>query len=145
MGNGQEYLETGGFTNFFYKEVGTVTDGNLTAKIIAWFNTKDFHESLPRFSKESRLYMKRDRNGNIIELRVYENRRATYDFDWGHAHKNLKKGVVHVHHWLYDSNGKLLGRQAPLRYMNNSEIKEFGKLIKAANPNAKLRGSHEQQ
>ena len=86
MGNGQYYLKSGGFKSYFYVSKGIVSKGGLTAKIIAWYNTKDYHESLPRYSNTSKIYAKLDKHGNIVQLRVFKDRKAYIDFDWGHTH-----------------------------------------------------------
>ena len=137
MGNGQHYLKSGGFSSYFYVSRGKITFDGLTANIITWYNTKDNHESLPRFSKTSKMYVKLDRNGNIVQLRIFEGRKAAIDFDWGHKHGSHPKGTVHVH--LLNTGGNLHGNPNDVRYMNNQEIRLYGRFIKHLNPNAKLR------
>lgn len=136
MGNGQHYLKNGGFSSYFYVSRGKVSFDRLTANIITWYNTKDNHESLPRFSKTSKLYVKLDKHGNIVQLRVFKDRHAAIDFDWGHKHGNHPKGVVHVH--IINKNGNLHAGEPP-RYMSNAEMRKYGKFIKFLNPDAKLR------
>ena len=137
MGNGQHYLKNGGFSNYFYVSRGEVSFDGFTAKIITWYNTKDNHESLPRYSNTSRMYVKLDKNGNIIQLRIFEDRKATIDFDWGHAHGKHPKGAVHVHY--LNKEGNLHGNADSVRFMNNQEIRLYGKFIKYLNPQAKLK------
>lgn len=107
MGNGQHYIKNGGFSSYFYVSRGVISFNGFSAKIITWYNTKDNHESLPRFSKTSKMYVRLDKNGNIIQLRIYEGRKATIDFDWGHQHGNHPKGTVHVH--ILNEKGNLHG------------------------------------
>mgnify|MGYP007069883870 CR=1 FL=1 len=134
MGNGQHYLKSGGFRSYFYVHKETITAGGLTAKVIAWYNTKDFHDSLPMFSNTSKLYMRYARGGKqIIQLRVFEGRKPVLDFDWGHPHRPFKEGIVHVHIW---KNGR---RMSAERLMNNAEMKRYGALIKKACSKAKFR------
>lgn len=137
MGNGQHYIKNGGFSSYFYVSRGVISFNGFSAKIITWYNTKDNHESLPRFSKTSKMYVRLDKNGNIIQLRIYEGRKATIDFDWGHQHGNHPKGTVHVH--ILNEKGNLHGNAGSVRYMNNQEMRLYGQFIKYLNPNAKLR------
>lgn len=68
------------------------------------------------------------------------------DFDWSHQHINIggngrvfKKGVVHVQMWQENKDGTFTRVSNQARYMNNAEIKKYGRIIKAFCPNAKLR------
>ena len=137
MGNGQHYLKNGGFRSYYYVSRGIVTFDGLSAKIITKYNSKTFHEGLPRFSNTSKMYVKLDRHGNIVQLRVFKNRKAVMDFDWSHKHGNHPSGVVHVH--ILNPDGNLHGNTDAVRYMSNSEIRRYGKFIKHLNPNVKLR------
>lgn len=83
------------------------------------------------------MYVKLDRDGNIVQLRIFKDRKAFIDFDWGHKHGNHPKGVVHVH--ILNKDGNLHGNRDTVRYMNNSEIRMYGKFIKHLNPYVKLR------
>jgi len=145
MGNFKYYIETGGFTPFLYYQVGdTITAANgVQGKVvdkISDYDTKDYHDSLPIYSNTSEVYFKKsDKGGHLVEqARVYIDRKAALDFDWGHAHGEHSEGVVHVHVWHQDSKGNWVRSSNP-RYMNNSEIARYGNLIKKANPKARLR------
>ena len=139
MGNGQHLIKNGGFSSYYYVSRGEISFDGLTAKVITWYNTKDNHEGLPRFSNTSKLYVKLDRYGNIVQLRVFKNRKATIDFDWGHKHGNHPKGTVHVH--ILNQNGKLHDDPNAVKFMSNADIRMYGKFIKHLNPDAKLRPS----
>ncbi|MBR1474277.1 MAG: hypothetical protein IJ613_01725 [Muribaculaceae bacterium] len=77
---------------------------------------------------------------SIIQMRVYEGRRAAYDFDWGHGHGKFAEGTVHVHEWTYrDGSWGRVGRK---RYMNNAEIARYGPILRQANPDVKFRPPH---
>jgi len=99
-----------------------------------------FHSSLPIYSNNSEVYFKKSDKGKhyVEQARVYSNRKAALDFDWGHTHGKHQKGVVHVHVWHQDGKGHWV-RGANPRCMNNDEIARYGNLIKKANPNARLR------
>ena len=70
MGNGQHYLKNGGFSSYFYVSRGVISFDGFTAKIITWYNTKDNHESLPRFSKNLQDVCK---TGQTWQCRTVEN------------------------------------------------------------------------
>ena len=138
MGNGSYYGLTGRET---YRSDGTrVADskGNEGWVVVEIGDTK-YHSSLPQWSKTSRIYFKRNDRGlhGIEQMRIFENRRAFRDFDWGHTHREFQKGTVHVHEWRMDGNGKWSRSPNPRR-MTNSEIEQFEELIHLADPTAKI-------
>lgn len=134
MGNGIYYgldsLET-------YICDGTIlTDSSgRSGKVVTEIGDTDYHSSLPSWSKTSEIYFKRDDEGDhaIEQMRVFKNRRVSLDFDWNHSHGEFKKGIVHVHEWYKNKNGKWQRSGKP-RYMTLSEIKKYGELLKLANP-----------
>jgi len=145
MGDFKAYNPTGGFDQYLYYQIGdTITaDNGVQGKVVDEYtiNKNDkFHSSLPIFSNNSEVYFKKSDKGEhyVEQARVYSNRRAVLDFDWGHTHGGLQKGIVHVHVWHLDEKGHWV-RGANPRCMNNDEIARYGDLIKKANPNARLR------
>lgn len=101
-------------------------------------------DGLPTYSKTSEVYLKVDKNGNIIQARIYKNRKPVCDFDWDHSHQNSKgdkfeKGVVHVQEFKQNSKGFWERQSKKARYMSNDEMKRYGELLKKVNPNVKLR------
>ena len=145
MGDFKHYNESGGFDEYLYHQVGdTITASNgVQGKVInadSDPNDESFHEGLPLYSNTSEVYFKRNDEGDheIEQARVYKDRRAYLDLDWGHGHGTHKKGVVHVQEWRYNSKGEWV-RNKKERDLSNAEIERYGELILLANPNAKLR------
>lgn len=145
MGDFKSYNPSGGFDQYTYHQVGeTITASNgVQGKVINGnSDEKDelFHESLPIFSNTSEVYFKRndEKPHEIEQARIYKNRKAALDFDWGHGHGEHEKGVVHVQEWYCNNKGKWV-RRKKARGLSNEEIERYGELIKLANPNARLR------
>ena len=141
MGGHKQYQAGGGFNQYFYHQVGEIISANgLSAKIVERLDPTDNSQGLPAFSNTSELYFgKGKKSGEVIQLRLYNNRKAFMDFDWGHPHGNIPIGKVHVHFYTVNAEGKLKKIKGADRLMNNAEIKKYGPLIKMANPNAKFR------
>ena len=141
MGNSREYIKSGGFSQYLYYQVGeTITACNgVQGKIVTEYkDVKKFHSSLPSFSNSSKIYFKLDDEDKSVEqARVYVDRRAALDFDWGHTHGSYLKGVVHVHEWHKTKEGKWLRDSEP-RPMTSYEIYRYGEIIHLANPEARL-------
>lgn len=140
MGGFRKYNPEGGFWQYLYHQVGdSITVNGITAKIITRIDDDAFHSSLPAFSNTSTIYAKRSDKGEheVEQIRVYKDRKAIMDFDWGHRHGDCVQGVVHVH--IVHENGNLHSDKMSVRYMNNDEIAKYGPIIKAFNPKAKFR------
>ncbi|MGN0029490.1 MAG: hypothetical protein ACI35Q_07190 [Marinilabiliaceae bacterium] len=141
MGNSREYTKSGGFSQYLYHQVGeTITASNgVQGKIVTEYKeVKKFHSSLPSFSNTSKVYFKLDDlEKNVEQARVYVNRRAALDFDWGHTHGSYRKGIVHVHEWHKTKEGEWQRDSEP-RLMASYEIYRYGEIIHLANPEARL-------
>ena len=137
MGRFQEYNKAGGFNSYDFVHTKYISVGNLSGEVLKKYNEVIPHTSLPEYSNTGKIYFKENRNGEIIQMRIYVNRKASLDFDWGHEHKNFSKGVVHVHLWTLDSKGKHI-RNEPRGLMSNKEIELYGNILKKANPNIKF-------
>jgi hypothetical protein len=144
MGDYISYVKSGGFKEFLYHDVGDIiTAGNgVQGKVINGFtdpNDEVFHESLPLYANTSEVYFKKSDKGNhpIEQARIYKDRTAFIDVDWGHTHGEFKLGTIHVHEWIKSPDGTF--KRKPPRYANNDEIARYGDLIKKANPHTKLR------
>ena len=138
MGNGTYY---GLNDPEYYTTDGTViTDSNgLSGKVVTEMGDTDYHSSPPTWAKKSELYFKRSDEGSheIEQMRVFnKERRVVFDFDWGHKHKDMPKGVVHVHVWYENKNGNW-SRGKP-RCMNAEEIQKYGVIIHKAFSGAKF-------
>lgn len=142
MGNTREYIASGGFAQYLYCQIGdTLVSGNgVSGKIITEYDDgTNFHSSLPMFPDTSEVYFKMADDKNIVEqARVYINRQVSLDFDWNHTHRDFQRGIVHVHEWGMNKDGKWT-RTGNVRYMNNNEIERYGELLRLANPKVKFR------
>ena len=154
MGNQRDYKESGGFSQYLYThEPGdTIREGHLEAKVVYKANTNDYHESLPLYSNTSKMYfgLKRDKDTGkkvIDQLRIYKDRKAYMDFDWGHNHPKYKdgkvvgyypKGTVHVQFFKI-VNGHPQRIPGKVRMLSNAEIKKYGAFLRKANPDVKFR------
>lgn len=121
MGGRGDYLASGGFLEYNYESKETV-DG---VKVLHF---KGGSQKLPEFSSTSNKYFGTNSKGRIIQLRVYESRRAAIDFDWGHSHSKSGVGHVHVHEWI---DGV---RQRDPKPMTEAQMKKYRRLIKKAAP-----------
>ena len=146
MGLQREYIESGGFSTYLYYQDGEtiVSSNGVEGKVVVKIEGTAY-DGLPIFSNTSEVYLKRGKNGAIIQARIYKDRKPICDFDWDHPHKNKKggeifeKGVVHVQEFKQKPDGSWYRDSKRARYMSNDEISRYGELIKLADPNAKLR------
>lgn len=125
MGGRGDYLASGGFVDYHY-ETTDIIDG---VKVLHY---KDGNQKLPEFSNTSKMYLGTNAKGEIIQLRIYEDRHASIDFDWGHSHNKSGKYNVHVHEWKDGS------RLREPKEITAEQIKRYGRLIKKSNPNVLL-------
>lgn len=138
MGNQNQYIPGGGFTEYKYITVGNVEKINgFRCKIIKMPSDTDiYHVGLPSFSNTSDIYIGLGPNNIPKQMRVYKDRASYIDFDWGHEHKNsdgtkFPKGTVHVQRYAGANGGDA-------RYMTPSEHKLYDKVIEQFAPHAKL-------
>jgi hypothetical protein len=143
MGDFYTYIKSGGFTEHLYHDVGDIIAANgIQGKVINSFldpYDEVFHASLPLYAGNSTVYFKKSDEGNhpIEQARIYQDRHALIDIDWGHTHGEFKIGTIHVHEWEMRPDGTW--KRKPPRYANDDELVRYGDLIKLANPNVKLR------
>lgn len=146
MGEQKDYNEEGGFSRYLYYQDGEIitASNGVSGKVVKKIDGTKF-DGLPLFSKTSEVYFKTDENGEIIQARIYQNRKPVCDFDWGHPHtnkrtkENFEKGVVHVQTFKQDAHGNWKRENNKARYMSNEEMDRYGELLKRANSNVKLR------
>lgn len=141
MGGVKVFLSEGGFREYTYHQVGEVVSVNgVTAKIIAKDGVNggdDYHAGLPSRSDTSSAYVKLSDEGSHPpeQLKIFENRVQSIDFDWGHSHGDkFPKGVVHVQD--YDKNGNRTGKT---RFMNNAEMKKYSPILRFLSPDVRFR------
>lgn len=146
MGNQREYLPSGGFSEYLYKdESPKVTINGVTGKMISKItDPTGTHAGLPTYSNTSDVYFKKGQDGSASQAKVYKDRKTVLDFDWSHTHKNsngrvFNKGTVHVQVYRVNSDGSLTRLSNDARLMNNHEIKKYGPILKYFNPNVKFK------
>lgn len=146
MGNSRFYLSNGGFSEYLYETVGLpkVING-IKAKVVK-LKTDELgtHSSLPQYSNSSDIYLRLGKDRLPCQAKVYLSRRMCIDFDWNHTHNNsdgthFDKGTVHVQVYSVNKDGTLSRRSDNARYMTDREIELYGDVLKAFNPNIKLR------
>lgn len=141
MGNSRSYNPAGGFYTHEYHPVGdTIYYDGLVGKIIV---SNDIRKNgLPFYSDKSDFYVGISaKTGEVIQVRLFDHRHPSIDFDWGHIHNNkaagdktrFAKGTLHVHTYENDVRNEIA------RFVNNDEIKRFGELFKSLNPSVKFR------
>lgn len=126
MGLQREYLESGGFSAYLYTQKGNdiVASNGIVGKVVEKIEGTAF-DGLPTFSNTSNVYLKRNKEGQIVQARIYENRKPVQDFDWDHEHENKKtrekfpKGIVHVQEWHKNADGKWVRDRRHARFMND--------------------------
>lgn len=148
MGNQREYIESGGFSASLYEDHPgwkAVVINGIKAKVLKLITDKTgFHSGLPTYANTSDMYLRANRDGQVVQAKLYINRKQCIDFDWGHQHKNANgdgkvfpKGVVHVQR--YDASDITVRHSNNARLMTESEIKKYGAILKAFNPHVKFR------
>lgn len=147
MGNQREYIPSGGFSAYLYEnhpEWKPITINGIRAKVVKLVTDKTgTHSGLPSYANTANMYLRIGKDGNVIQAKLYKDRKHCLDFDWGHQHKNkgdktiFPKGVVHVQAYSVDNVGIRYSNNA--RLMTGSEIKKYGAIPKAFNPNVKFR------
>lgn len=146
MGNQREYLASGGFSKYLYKdESPKVTINGVTGKMISKItDPTGIHEGLPTYSNTSDVYFKKGKDGKASQAKVYKDRKTVLDFDWSHNHKNsdgriFLKGTVHVQVYRVNADGSLTRLSNSARLMNNHEMKLYGPILKYFNPDVKFK------
>lgn len=146
MGNEREYLKTGGFSAYLYENHPDWTPMSVNGvygKVVKLkADPTGCHSGLPTFSDSSDAYFKLNKAGEVVQAKIYKDRRQSLDFDWGHSHTNTSgdgktfpKGVVHVQAYTSGNN-----RQSQVaRYMTEAEIVRYGPILRAFNPNVRFR------
>lgn len=144
MGDFVNYIESEGFREYLYHEVGDIITANngVQGKVLNGPldpNDELFHESLPLYSNTSEVYFKLSDEGDhqIEQARVYKDRKPLIDIDWGHSHRKFRVGTIHVHEWKISPDGS--PQRMPPRLANDYELSRYGDLIQQANPKVKLR------
>ena len=141
MGSGRNYNPEGGFKTYNWQFYGETIDG---VKIIYNKPGTEGPDGLPYHSGASKAYFKKVK-GEIVQLRLYKNRRAFLDIDINplkpHNHKGknyMPAGITHVHEWIPKKEGGFR-RNKYARFLSDQEIKDFGDLLEKANSNVRYR------
>ena len=146
MGSQRMYNPNGGFSEYLYIQKGDIikSSNGVEGKVVEKINGTSF-DGLPTFSNTREVYLKVNDKGEVVQARVYKDRKPVCDFDFDHEHTNPKSGekfppgVVHVQEWKQRSNGGFYRDSKHARYMSNDEISRYGELIKIVNSTVKLR------
>lgn len=109
MGGTKQYLQSGGFENQTFKQVGLTSNGiKILRKVDAENSATPAHSNTPYT-----MYASKDNQKGIIkQISVYgreDGRQKIKDIDFGHEHTNpnglyFSKKDIHVQ--IYDKNGK---------------------------------------
>lgn len=147
MGNQREYISSGGFSVYLYEDSPKWTTkiiNGIRGKVVKLITDRiGTHSGLPSYANNSDMYLRVGHDGNVIQAKLYKDRKHCLDFDWGHQHKNkgdktvFPKGIVHVQAYSVSDIGIRYSNNA--RLMTESEIAKYGPLLKAFNPNVKFR------
>ncbi len=145
MGSQRQYLGTGGFSSFLYRQKrdSIVASNGVVGRIVEKIDGTAY-DGLPIHSNTGEVYLKMNQEGAIVQARVYNSRDPVVDFDWDHPHANrdgsrFQYGVVHVQSWRKDAKGRWIRDSKNARYMTDDEIKRFGELLKKANPKIRFK------
>lgn len=149
MGNQQDYIGSGGFSQYLYKDhkgfSAKEINGVRGKVVLDQRDPNGKHYSLSTYANTSDMYFKVAKGGEVIQGRLYIDRKSVLDFDWGHTHTNTSdgktftKGTVHVQEYSVDSKGMLIRHSDSARLMTDVEIKKYGPIILAYNLNVKFR------
>ena len=146
MGNGRDFylgVRKGSNSEYVTISEAKIVNG-IRGKLLKERNGKEDHTKLPKYAGKSDLYFRKNKDG-ICQARLYIGNKMFLDFDWGHPHFNTKdnrkfpKGTVHVQLWTADGYGNFSRDSDNARYMNNTEMKKYGALIRAFCPDVKFR------
>ncbi len=129
MGNQREYIPSGGFSQYLYKdESPRVTINGVTGKMISMItDPTGTHAGLPTYANTSDIYFKKGNDGLASQAKVYIDRKTVLDFDWNHDHQNsdgrvFHKGTVHVQTYRVNPDGSLTRLAKKARFMNNCSL-----------------------
>lgn len=146
MGSQRKYNPSGGFSEYLYIQKGDVirASNGVEGKVVEKIDGSSY-DGLPIFSNSREVYFKVNDKGEVVQARIYKDRKPVCDFDFDHEHTNPKSGerfqsgVVHVQEWKQKPNGDWYRDSKHARYMSNVEMLRYGELIKLVNPDVKLR------
>lgn len=146
MGNGVDFLRGkryGDSSEYVSIEPSKIVNG-IKGTIVKRRDDTDTHTNLPRYADTSDMYFRRNKKG-VCQGRVYIDHKMCLDFDWSHSHTNNSNGLmfpigtIHVQEWRWHSDGSFTRISDEARYMSEAEIRKYGPLIKAFNPDVKFR------
>jgi hypothetical protein len=145
MGNGVDFFarDERGRRSEYVSLASPVIVNGVKGHLIKKKGDKDTHTNLPLYSNTSDVYLRQNSNG-VCQARVYSGQKTFLDFDWSHNHTNpdgtkFPRGVVHVQVWQLNADGRPERVGDSARFMNNTEMKMYGPLLKKYYPNVKFR------
>lgn len=148
MGNQKHLNIRNGFIQYLYEDhpkFPTVTINGIKGKALHFIDDgKKEHTGLPQYAGTPNVYFRVGKDGNIVQGKVYVNRKHCIDFDWSHKHvnadgKSFSKGIVHVQTYSVGEDGTTHRLSDSARLMTEEEIAKYGPLIHAFNPNVKFK------
>ena len=128
MGGGSWYRAGMTGPKEFHK-VGEI-DGVKVIQRIKIVNPHDKRSfDVPTYSNTAdTMYLAKDKDGNLYQLRLFKNHEVTIDFDWTHDHLSEKGKEdifrVHVHEWPNHS------RNNQGRWLTDEEWNQYVNLLK---------------
>ncbi len=133
MGSQKQFNPDGGFSAYMYEEVGTITAGGISGKVVK-SKGGGAQAGLPLYANKSRIYFKMGRDGKSIEqMRVYgPDRRAKLDFDYMHPHGSFRPPRLHVHDFGIRPDGNF--GHLPARGITPKERALYEALLRKAMP-----------
>ena len=139
MGLEKYYKKEGGFSQFMYHQIGEYFSMNgFNIRVIGKIGEVKPHSGLPTYSNTSYIYVKlSDVDRTPEEIRIFMDRKAVMDIDWGHSHGGFKIGTAHVHNITISKDGTMT--RSSQRELTTEEIAKFGSILKYLNPDIKLK------
>lgn len=103
MGGSKKYIESGGFTEYEYEQIGTTTNGIKIINKVA--STK---QNTPMYSNTpNAIYSKTNKESELVDqVTLYNGRVKQKDIDTEHIHKNptnkrmFYNNEIHVHDYI---------------------------------------------
>lgn len=128
MGGRGAYMRTNGFANGL-TEHEFQNIGNIGGIKILQYGTNP-NAKLPEYANTSSAYISINKDGEMTQLRIYQNHFPVIDIDLGHpAHHGLNDGEIHVHNYTKDQTGNPV-RSRTSRNLTETESKLYSEIIR---------------
>lgn len=91
MGNQREYIASGGYSAYLYEDHPNwkpMIINGVKAKVVKLITDKTgTHSGLPSYANTSTMYLRVGHDGEVIQAKLYKDRKHCLDFDWGQPGK----------------------------------------------------------